>query len=55
MSYKQNTRKSLALLNMNEANVLIVIITIIATYSVKTKVVNYIKYIFTIGLLIFLV
>ena len=40
---------------MNEANVLIVIITIIATYSIKTKVVNYIKCFFTIGLLIFLV
>jgi hypothetical protein len=40
---------------MSEADVLIVIIAIITTYSIKTKVVNYIKCFFTISLLIFLV
>jgi hypothetical protein len=55
MSYEQNTRKSLALLNMSKFNVPIVIIAIIATYNIETKVINYIKCIFTIGFLVFLV
>jgi hypothetical protein len=40
---------------MSKSNVSIVIIAIIATYNIETKVINYIKCIFTIGLIVFLV